>query len=315
MLNYETLLSSYDDKLTLMQWLKKVEEALKDASAVSFKVNKRGDATLTFSVVFEDGSELETLPIILQQGESVQRAAIRNGHLILTLTNGDELDAGDLGAVSGFRINDSQHLIVAYQNGYTQDLGAIFTGNINVDGKISANGLECDEYLKPKTASEQINAMPDFLGIAKTIGTANADFTEGVTSGSGTIVFDFANARVSNGKLNIAIAGRLNTGTADLVIGSRTRLMNWAIALPNSILSKLVPIDGGLYNVILGGKTYFYIASGGDVPPTAAAFKDNALFYTFAKGDNNINFGTSLSNATFEGNKTFSFRIEVNFVL
>ena len=99
MINYETLLSSYDDKLTLMQWLKKVEEALKDASAVSFKVNKRGDATLTFSVVFEDGSELETGPIILQQGESVQGAAIRNGHLILTLTNGDELDAGDLRAI------------------------------------------------------------------------------------------------------------------------------------------------------------------------------------------------------------------------
>lgn len=96
MLNYDTLLSSYDDKLTLMQWLKKVEEALKGASAVSFKVNKKGDATLTFSVVFEDGSEIESGEIVLQQGESVQAAAIRNGHLILTLTNGDELDAGQL---------------------------------------------------------------------------------------------------------------------------------------------------------------------------------------------------------------------------
>ena len=141
MLNYETLLSSYDDKLTLMQWLKKVEEALKGASAVSFKVNKRGDATLTFSVVFEDGSELETAPIILQQGESVQAATIRNGHLILTLTNGDELDAGNLGAVSGFSINASQHLIVTYQNGTTQDLGSIFSGNINIDGNFTANSI------------------------------------------------------------------------------------------------------------------------------------------------------------------------------
>ena len=140
MINYETLLSSYDDKLTLMQWLKKVEEALKDASAVSFKVNKRGDATLTFSVLFEDGSELETGPIILQQGESVQAATIRNGHLILTLTNGGELDAGDLGAVSGFSINASQHLIVAYQNGTTQDLGAIFTGNVNITGALAVTG-------------------------------------------------------------------------------------------------------------------------------------------------------------------------------
>ena len=71
----------------------------------------------------------------------MQGAAIRNGHLILTLTNGDELDAGNLGAVSGFRIDDSQHLIVAFQNGTTQDLGAIFSGNVNIDGNLTANSI------------------------------------------------------------------------------------------------------------------------------------------------------------------------------
>lgn len=96
MINYDTILSSYDDKLTLMQWLKKVEAALKDASAVSFKVNKTGDATLTFSVVFADGTEIESGPITLQQGESVQSAYIQNGHLHLVLTNGDDLDAGNM---------------------------------------------------------------------------------------------------------------------------------------------------------------------------------------------------------------------------
>ena len=140
MINYETLLSAYDDKLTLMQWLKKVEAALKDASAVSFHVNKRGDATLTFSVVFEDGTELESEPIVLQQGESVQAATIRNGYLILTLTNGDELNAGNLGGVSGFSINASHHLIVTYQNGTTQDLGAIFTGNVVINGNFEVTG-------------------------------------------------------------------------------------------------------------------------------------------------------------------------------
>lgn len=96
MLNYETILSSYDDKLTLMQWLKKVEDALKNASAVAFNVTKTGDATLTFSLDFEDGSKIESGPIVLQQGESVESAAITNGHLYLTLTNGDVLDAGSL---------------------------------------------------------------------------------------------------------------------------------------------------------------------------------------------------------------------------
>ena len=32
MINYETILSMFDDKVTLMQWLKNNEEALKNAS-------------------------------------------------------------------------------------------------------------------------------------------------------------------------------------------------------------------------------------------------------------------------------------------
>ena len=153
MLNYETLLSSYDDKLTLMQWLKKVEDALKNASAVAFNVNKRGDATLTFSVVFEDGTELETGPIVLEQGESVASAAIVGGHLKLTLSNGDVLDAGDLGGVSSFSIDASQHLIVHYQNGTTQDLGAIFSGNVTIDGDLSVTGNIATDSMTPKTGS------------------------------------------------------------------------------------------------------------------------------------------------------------------
>ena len=96
MLNYETLLSNYDDKLTLLQFLKKVEAALADASAISFSVTKTGNATLKFVLTFADGSTLESPEIVLQQGESVASAAIVNGHLILTLTNGDELDAGSM---------------------------------------------------------------------------------------------------------------------------------------------------------------------------------------------------------------------------
>lgn len=125
MINYETILSSYDGKLTLMQWLKKVEKALKNASATSFNVNKKGNATISFSIVFEDGSEIESNDIVLQQGESVAAARIENGHLILTLTNGDDLDAGDLGGVTSFEIDASHHLLVHFQNGTTQDLGTL----------------------------------------------------------------------------------------------------------------------------------------------------------------------------------------------
>ena len=87
------------------------------------------------------------------------------------------------------------------------------------------------------------------------------------------------------------------------------------IVLPDTILSKLYPIDGGLYNVILGGKAYCYIASSGDVPPNSNSFKENAILYSIAKGNNNITLTMSLSNTTYEANSTFSFRFETNLVL
>lgn len=111
MLNYETLLSNYDDRLTLLEYLKKVEAALADASATSFSVTKTGNATLKFVLTFADGSTLESPEIVLQQGESVESAAISNNHLLLTLTNGDVLDAGDL-----------------------------FNGNVNINGNLDVTG-------------------------------------------------------------------------------------------------------------------------------------------------------------------------------
>lgn len=171
MIDYNTILSTTEGKLTLLQWLKKVETALKDASATSFKVNKKGEATISFSIVFADGSELESGEIVLQQGESVQSAAIVNGHLILTLTNGDELDAGDLGGVTSFSIDASQHLIVHYQNGTAQDLGAIFTGNVNIAGNFTADSIveNMTGYVFTKAAATaNITTEYIYCGIVKT---------------------------------------------------------------------------------------------------------------------------------------------------
>lgn len=234
MLNYETLLSTYDDKLTLMQWLKKVEAALKDASAVSFNVNKRGNATITFSVVFEDGSELETDPIILQQGESVTNATITNGHLILTLSNGDTLDAGNLGAVSGFSINGSQHLIVAYQDGTTQDLGAIFSGNVNIAGTLTTSG---NISTSAKISGAEI--VEDMYGYSFVKSTDIAGLTK---------EYIYAAAVKNGNKLTFVIAVNL-TRTGEMQSGY---IDFGYFAAPQSILDRIYPTEiGGAYFVDL----------------------------------------------------------------
>ena len=134
MISYDTIISNFDDKVTLYNWLRKVEEALKNASATNFVVNKKGNATLSFSITFADGTTLESGDIVLQQGESVDDARIAGGILQLHLTNGTWLTAGNVKPVSNFEIDASQHLIVNYADGTSEDLGAIFNGNVSITG-------------------------------------------------------------------------------------------------------------------------------------------------------------------------------------
>lgn len=235
MINDNTFISSFNDRPTLLEWLKKVEEALKGASAVSFNVNKRGDATLTFSILFEDGSEIESGEIILQQGESVRYATIRNGHLILTLTNGDELDAGDLGAVNGFSINASQHLIVTYQNGTTQDLGAIFSGDVAINGGFEVTGTAT----LPNISTHILNSENDHIEAMKPVIEVMTGYSFGsssITNLEKTIAFA---GTVKNGnKLTLSIFAKLTRkGTIPngmITLGS--------FFIPSSIGAKLTPL-------------------------------------------------------------------------
>lgn len=150
-INKETIISVFDDKLTLMQWLKTINKALEDAVLTGVEITKKGNATLSFKFTFEDGTYLETNDLVLQQGESVVNAFIQNGHLYLTLSNGTNLDAGNVKPVSNFSIDDNQHLIVNYADGTNQDLGAIFNGNVNISGTLNATKVTGDEIVENMT--------------------------------------------------------------------------------------------------------------------------------------------------------------------
>ena len=139
-INKETIISVFNEKLTLMQWLKTINKALEDAVLTGVEITKKGNATLSFKFTFEDGTYLETNDLVLQQGESVVNAYIQNGHLYLTLSNDTNLDAGNVKPVSNFSIDASQHLIVNYGDGTSQDLGAIFNGDITISGDLNVTG-------------------------------------------------------------------------------------------------------------------------------------------------------------------------------
>ena len=69
MINYETILSNFQDKITLMQWLKKNEEALKGASLESVSVSQPTATTAILTFNFADGTSLESPILVLPRGE------------------------------------------------------------------------------------------------------------------------------------------------------------------------------------------------------------------------------------------------------
>lgn len=208
MIKYETIISNFDDKVTLYNWLCKVEEALKNASATNFVVNKKGNATLSFSITFADGTTLESGDIVLQQGESVNEARIASGILQLHLTNGTWLTAGNVKPVSNFEIDASQHLIVNYADGTSEDLGAIFNGNVNIAGNFTADSI--------------IENMTGYT------------FSKGSIASSVTL--DYAGVVKNGNKITFVIAGTMiNNSTFSARIGD--------FYMPSSIGEKLYPIN------------------------------------------------------------------------
>ena len=68
MINYETILSMFDDKVTLMQWLKNVEGALHNASLSSVEVRQPTEDTALLTFKFADGTEVVSPTLYLPRG-------------------------------------------------------------------------------------------------------------------------------------------------------------------------------------------------------------------------------------------------------
>ena len=68
MINYQTILSSFDNKLTLMQWLNKVEDALKNGSLSSVSLSQPTATTAVLTFHFADGTSLDSPALTLPQG-------------------------------------------------------------------------------------------------------------------------------------------------------------------------------------------------------------------------------------------------------
>lgn len=284
MINDNTILSSFNDRPTLLEWLKKVEEALKTDTATAFHVNNRGNATLTFSIDFANGTSLESESIVLQKGESVIGAEIRNGHLILTLSNGDELDAGDVKPVNSFLINESQHLIVNFDDGTNQDLGAIFSGNVNIDGTITANVIDGLE-VTGNSIIEKMNGY-SFNALTKT----NAE-----------IVTTYAGVVKNGNKVTFVCTGTFQRSGE--IVGWNCPLGRFVF--PKEIGLKLYEVTQGGVSALSFGRLSLFKSYGTIIDVPCLVIKDSNTAFT----------PTIYQLNQTEDNTPYLFRFEITFLL
>lgn len=277
-INKETIISVFDEKLTLMQWLKTINKALDEAVLTGVEVRQKGNATYSFVVTFEDGTELESNEFVLAQGESINGATIRNGHLYLSLTNGDELDAGNLKPVTSFSINESQHLIVNYGDGTNQDLGPIFSGNVNIDGNFTANSIiETMSGYSFNIVSKQDYVTPLFC------------------------------SQVKNGnKITIVVTGKINMSENDNM-NSGTNLLQINVHYPTSVGTHII----GLVGSRLDQK---YI----DVFSNTFGDHSQLYANVSRTNDENMDvriYGTNEANTTIVRSREYAFRYEATFLI
>lgn len=126
MINDNTILSSFDDKPTLLEWLKKVEDALKTDTATAVSVENPSANTYVFKITFADGETLSSGNVVFP--DSVKDVSIKNGHIIVTSVGGNVEDLGVL--------NPYADTIVVNAETNTTEIG----NNVGVNGDLSVQG-------------------------------------------------------------------------------------------------------------------------------------------------------------------------------
>ena len=228
MLNYETLLSSYADKLTLMQWLKKVEAALAGAALASVSIEQPTETTAVLTFHFADGTALSSPSLILpkgEKGESVKSAYIKDGNLHLVLTDGDDLDAGNM---------------------YSGDIalsGNLSAAGVTALGNIYAAGVTAANVKTPMLTSDE----PEISTEKPVVEVMNGySFERGYEGPAYDINITYAGAVKNGNKLTLSLAFSIKRKSDDIDVGIP---IVGKFAIPSSLFDKLLTDANRLLDV------------------------------------------------------------------
>ena len=83
MINYDSILSAFDGKPTLLQWLKMVKKALDESILKNVDITQNGEKVV-FSFNFEDGTSIRTPEVTLPKGDKGDKG--ENGVSVVSFT-------------------------------------------------------------------------------------------------------------------------------------------------------------------------------------------------------------------------------------
>ena len=126
MINDNTILSSFDDRPTLLEWLKKVEDALKSDTATAVSVENPSANTYVFKITFADGTTLSSGNVVFP--DSVKDVSIKEGHIIVTSVGGNVEDLGVLNPYAEKIVENAVTNTTEIRN------------NVEVGGKLQVSG-------------------------------------------------------------------------------------------------------------------------------------------------------------------------------
>lgn len=227
-INKETILSVYDDKLTLMQWLKKVEDALKNDTLKDVELLQNGN-NVAFKFVFED-SEIITDYLELQaNGIAAINYDSTTLQIVVTFTDGTTRVLGPL-------FDTQSNITVQDLNAVSVTTEKVYADSISVDGDLTSNGsIDASD----KVQSDDITARNTISSMERIIDTnGNFRFIEGNLTFEETLIeMSYGKWSLSGTHLMLVIAG---TFKANVTVPSLAIIAQ--ASLPAYIAQKIKPV-------------------------------------------------------------------------
>lgn len=183
MINYDSILSAFDGKPTLLQWLKLVKKAL-DESVLKDITLKQDGASVIFTFNFEDGTSISTPTVTLPKGDTGAKGD--KGEQGVSVTGVDEVSDEVVGSQTlttlrfHFSNGTNDEVVVYAENGKAGDGKLYMHVSTWQDGNVPSNTCYITTYStyeKKFTADYVIKHGHCLIGSMSSLVDSNGDTT------------------------------------------------------------------------------------------------------------------------------------------